>query len=803
MTQVCILRASAILALFFQSLSLMATVNNLSIDNIPSVAFECATNSNAVLRLVVQDSGSGDTLQSLIVSNSGPFGASNDASEPSEIRASGVKLWFAANTSTLLQDMTFIGSMSVSVGFPRTWSITGLSQPIMNGNVLVVTFDSQDAIAGMRAVQFRIPAGGAVFSGGNQPALSLSNTDYQMLYANRPAYDFQSSLLTDIVPLIDLGKTNIPLATWRMENNPNTDHDNDAGCYIPNFTVYFEDSFGPVNPSAILDAIQVVNPNDFSVSMGVTAFNNPYINGDITYISSNENLKGPGSLLLNLTMDPINYEYGAYFQPGLPADIRILANIKPSVSINNLRMRILGAGDYECISSITGNPVTAFAEPSFPLFTSLVPVQAPATILNTTFSAIPSLTEITKGAQGVTVLRIIYQNPGTANTGNIEIKTIHFNLLDADDQPIVPNLLLSRVRVSDGVNTYCDKTTIPSSGNTIAVTLTFPINVGPSQPITTYVRVDVRSDALPTDVKFTLANLTDPSLWRAVQAGTTIIVQSNGNTPFATSAVPIVTSLQATHRSLLPATLYQGQVGFPIFELIFRHPGATTVGDVVLHSINIQPQDATGNALNPTGLLSNAQWSNDSVLPPQTYSSTLDTFTLNFSQGITLAPSTSITLTLSADLTSSTSASSVRFSIRDAIAFNANQPSNPGRTVSIQPGPNDAYPMVTTPAPILGSAPEQSFTNYPNPFLAGSEMTTLSYYLTASSKVSLTIYTLTGVPVREMLSDVDQTAGSQSVMWDGHNGKGNKVLTGVYVAVLKIDSAGTVTKVKRLLGVKK
>jgi|GEM_PF-1923929 len=792
-----LLRISAILAFFFPALPLLATVNGFSVDNVPNVVYECTTQKNQVLRLVVQDDGSGDTLQSFRVFNSGPFDPSYDATEPSDILSGGVKLWLAANASTLPEDMTLIGSMAVSAGSPRDWSIASLTQPLVDGNVLVVTFDAQVSISAMRVLRFGVPLGGVALLSGNLPASSLSNSDYQLLTTEQPAYDFQASLLADSVTLIDLGKSNIPLATWRLENNPNAGHGNDAGCNVLNFTVYFEDSTGPVSPSTILDAIQVLNPSDSSVT-----YIHKILHGNTAYISSHENLRGPGSLLLDLTVDP-NYEYGAYMQPGLPADIKILADIKPSVSINNLRMRILGPGDFDCVSANTGNPVTAFADPSFPLSTSLVPIQAPATLLNTTFSAIPSLTEIPKGAQGVTVFRIVHQNPGTSNTGNVEVKTVHFNLLDAADQPIAPTLLLNRVRVWDGVNTYYDRSAFPTTGNTIPITLAFPVNVSPAHPITTYVCVDVRSDAFPTDVQFTVTDLTDPILWRAVQAGTTIVVTTNGNTPFSTTSIPVVTSLQATHRSLLPPTLFQGQSDFPVMELILSHPSTSTVGDVVLHSIQAQLKDTAGTVVDPATMLTSAPGALGSTLPPQTYANGSSSVTVTFTQGITLSPSTSVTLTLSADLAASTSASALMFSIPGATAFNATQPSNPSRVVSIQPGTGGSYPLATSSSPILGASLDRSFTNYPNPFRAGSDKTTLSYFLTASSKVSLTIYTLTGVPVRKVLEDVTQTPGSQAAVWDGRNDKGNTVLNGVYVAVLKIDSSGTVTKVKRLMGVKK
>jgi len=66
--------------------------------------------------------------------------------------------------------------------------------------------------------------------------------------------------------------------------------------------------------------------------------------------------------------------------------------------------------------------------------------------------------------------------------------------------------------------------------------------------------------------------------------------------------------------------------------------------------------------------------------------------------------------------------------------------------------------------------------NYPNPF---NPTTTISYALSRESRVILTVYSTLG---EEMITLVDevQPAGYYSAVWDGRNGKGHPVSSGVY-----------------------
>jgi flagellar hook assembly protein FlgD len=88
-----------------------------------------------------------------------------------------------------------------------------------------------------------------------------------------------------------------------------------------------------------------------------------------------------------------------------------------------------------------------------------------------------------------------------------------------------------------------------------------------------------------------------------------------------------------------------------------------------------------------------------------------------------------------------------------------------------------------------------TYGNYPNPFHAGSESTTIEFYLLTNSTVSLDIYDVTGNKVISLLKNVSLPAGDQKIPWDGKNGMGALVLNGVYYAQLNVNGNKLLTKI--------
>jgi hypothetical protein len=120
---------------------------------------------------------------------------------------------------------------------------------------------------------------------------------------------------------------------------------------------------------------------------------------------------------------------------------------------------------------------------------------------------------------------------------------------------------------------------------------------------------------------------------------------------------------------------------------------------------------------------------------------------------------------------------------RDVIVLHHSSPSVlPKQVLLEEEGASDQSPVTSY----------QLEQNYPNPF---NPSTVISFQLPVISEVKLVVYNSTGQLVR-MLYSGEMPAGRFSIVWDGKNEAGERVASGVYLAVFK---AGEFRQVRRLL----
>ncbi|RKY67561.1 MAG: hypothetical protein DRQ24_12680, partial [Candidatus Latescibacterota bacterium] len=73
------------------------------------------------------------------------------------------------------------------------------------------------------------------------------------------------------------------------------------------------------------------------------------------------------------------------------------------------------------------------------------------------------------------------------------------------------------------------------------------------------------------------------------------------------------------------------------------------------------------------------------------------------------------------------------------------------------------------------------YQNHPNPF---NPNTSIGYYLPERSTVTLSIYNVSGELVRTLVSGV-QEKGHHEAWWDGRDGRGRSMSSGVYFYTLQ------------------
>ena len=153
----------------------------------------------------------------------------------------------------------------------------------------------------------------------------------------------------------------------------------------------------------------------------------------------------------------------------------------------------------------------------------------------------------------------------------------------------------------------------------------------------------------------------------------------------------------------------------------------------------------------------------------------------------TLGPGEADTLIIMINVAPDARAEGIALELDGEAAFEAFDRSS-GELIPVMAPDGTDFPNVL-------SAPSRLFTgvhNYPNPFRAGYESTTISYYLANDSRVSLKIFTLDGKPVISQTysaEDPQGRRGLREIEWDGRNGDGRVVLNGVYIC--KLEAPGT------------
>ncbi len=273
----------------------------------------------------------------------------------------------------------------------------------------------------------------------------------------------------------------------------------------------------------------------------------------------------------------------------------------------------------------------------------------------------------------------------------------------------------------------------------------------------------------------------------AYQAGTSRPIPCNAGA-FAQNPY-----LQVSHLSLAPVTAAQGEANVNMLALRITNPNSPGSALYNLRGLTLTVQDRNGAPVAAAGTLvrltlleapGNSRVSSISALPaservylPVAY------------QQVLVHPQETRELWLQLDLSSTVPVDSLRLLL--AAAPDCDAQFLDGTSMQVQAAPGDAFPMVSDSVAIRARALAESYINYPNPFAAGRQFTTLEYYLEQDATVSLKIYSIVGEPVRVLLEETRQSpaSGTFHIPWDGRNGSGQVVLNGVYFAVLTVKPA--------------
>ena len=169
---------------------------------------------------------------------------------------------------------------------------------------------------------------------------------------------------------------------------------------------------------------------------------------------------------------------------------------------------------------------------------------------------------------------------------------------------------------------------------------------------------------------------------------------------------------------------------------------------------------------------------------------------IRFTKDLSLAADEDTTIAVLVSFKSNVQNQSFRAALEDLWAWDVDRSLNLEAVDENGTPVNESELMITKRISIIPTNMEDAFVTYPNPYGKNQEWANIRFFLENYSNVEMYIFTLVGELVWSR-SFQNQAPGSHDgaydnqYRWDGNNDKGNMVLNGVYLCVLKVTEIGT------------
>jgi len=244
-----------------------------------------------------------------------------------------------------------------------------------------------------------------------------------------------------------------------------------------------------------------------------------------------------------------------------------------------------------------------------------------------------------------------------------------------------------------------------------------------------------------------------------------------------------------------------GQKDLPLLRLILTNPGGTGSSNLVLRQLSFKLYNRDRQEVAPPNkALQTIRVVHDTkrdTLYGELQNLQAAPLRIDFAKNVIVAPNKPDTIAILGNIVDNPTASSFRIAFESGQDFDVvDQDSGSVVIVENKEGNSGSAFRLDSDLTVLFAAdPEKSFFNYPNPFQPGNNIangqgTHFAYNLREASSGVLKIVTLLGELVWETSFTEIDPAGrigphTTDIFWDGHNGAGQRVLNGVYVAILK------------------
>lgn len=403
------------------------------------------------------------------------------------------------------------------------------------------------------------------------------------------------------------------------------------------------------------------------------------------------------------------------------------------------------------------------------------------------------------GTAGVPLLGLALRHPGAAGDAGGIVSSLAVRLTDdlGNPEPIGARLLsLSAARgetMIGGVN-------VAESGAPVAtLPFTVPVVLSPGDSAEIAIRATVRGVANPGRIRLWI-DAGGIAAGDANEGAAVAVAAEEAPFPFGSAILAILAPPAdpiASFRDRAPATVARGAAAVPIASLRIANPDGPDAGPIAVEAIHFACAGRTGAPLDPRGIFSAARavpadarktagGAVAAVVPAAASPADGGRLHLVVSPPQAIAPGETLALEIEADLVAAPEADAFRLSLADTDVVIA----RPGQGIdapTVRAAPGESFPFATALVGIAEPEFGASLSNYPNPFAAGREPTRFVFFLAEPASVDLAVFTALGEPVASVASGVRAGPGMvDPIAWDGRNADGETVLSGVYLAEIRV-----------------
>ncbi len=382
------------------------------------------------------------------------------------------------------------------------------------------------------------------------------------------------------------------------------------------------------------------------------------------------------------------------------------------------------------------------------------------------------------------VLRFNVRHDQGADRSDVSVDELRFHIEDGAGDSVEVLSLLDRATVLSGGTAVASLAPLDDRSATLAIPLggSDTLRLAAGDSIELVVEVDIRSSAPPGDYTFVVS----PGDLEIIEVNeatpVTVILDGSAGDPFRSAPLRV--------RRQSDELLYWADLDLPPTTIGGADlPGAAALrllaaggeGESALHleRLDFAVEDRDDAVADAATIFSRAELTaGDSG---RTVDGALENerIRFTFAPALELAPGDTIDVTVDLTLVESVSAEAFRIAFeKEGIVL-----AEDGPAVARSLADTGSSPSLFT--HLAGKDFEESLRNYPNPFSSRRGATTIAFYARSSCRATVRIFTGLGNSVRTLERDIP-APGLVEIEWDGRNGDGNAVISGVYIGAVEL-----------------